>query len=227
MHEKLQASSYIKYLGLHIDEYLDWSLFINHLSHKLVKANAMICRLCYYVNEATIKLIYYAFFHSHLSYLCPAWGQNLIPKHCIYLPQKKAMGIVSFACYDVHTVPLFMKLNIINFSDLILLSNCLFILKHCISKSPSVFSHVLDLASDTYEQNTRFASHDLLTEPTCNTYCTGFSCFCYSIMDFFPKRDSSNNLRQISYSQLSQFLQPNLCLKICKWFLCLRYFINI
>ena len=92
---------------------------INHFSHKLLKANAMICKLCHYVNQATIKSIYYAIFHSHLSYVCTAWGQNLNPKHRINLLQKKAMRIISFAHYDAHTLPIFAKLNIVTFSDLI------------------------------------------------------------------------------------------------------------
>ena len=146
----------MKYLGIYLDEYLEWSPHVNHLSHKLVRANAMFCKLRHYVNEATIKSIYYAIFHSHLSYVCTAWGQNLNPKHCINLLQKKAMRI-------------FAKLNIIKFSDLISLCNCLFIYKHFISKAPSVFSHVFILASNTHEQNTRFASHGLLIKPTSST----------------------------------------------------------
>ena len=142
---------------------------MNHLSHKLVKAYAMLFKLCHYLNEITIKSIYYAIFHSHLSYVCTAWGQNLNPKHRINLLQKKAIWIISFAQYHAHTLPIFAKLNIIKFSDLISLCNCLFICKHFFSKAPSVFSHVFILASNTHEQNTRFASHGLLTKPTCST----------------------------------------------------------
>ena len=122
--KKLQASSYVKYLGIYLDQYLDWSPHVNHLSHKLVKANAMLCKLRHYVNEATIKSIYYAIFHSHLSYVCTAWGQNLNPKHRINLLQKKAIQLISFAQYDAHTLPIFAKLNIIKFSDLISLCYC-------------------------------------------------------------------------------------------------------
>ena len=98
--KKLQASSYVKYLGIYLDEYLDWSPHINHLSHKLVKANAKLCKPRHYVNLVAIKWIYYAIFHSHLSHICTAWGQNLNPKHRINLLQKKAMRIISFARYD-------------------------------------------------------------------------------------------------------------------------------
>ena len=55
--KKLQASSYVKYLFIYSDEHLDWSTHLNHLSHKLVKANPMLCKLRHYVNEVTIKFL--------------------------------------------------------------------------------------------------------------------------------------------------------------------------
>ena len=79
-----------------MDEYLNWSPYINHLSQKLVKANALFCKLQHFVNVATIKSIYYTIFHSHLSYVCTAWGQNLNSKHHINLLQKEAIWIISF-----------------------------------------------------------------------------------------------------------------------------------
>ena len=151
----------------------------------------MLRKLCHYVNEATIKSICFAIFHSHLSYVCTAWGQNLNPKHRKNLLQKKAMRIISFACYDAHTLPIFAELNIIKFSDLISLCNCLlFIYKHFISKAPSVFSHVFILSSNTREQNTRFASHGLLIKPICNTSEYGTNAFVASAIaswNFFKK----------------------------------------
>ena len=120
------------------------------------------------------------------------------------------MQIISFAHCHAHTLPIFAKLNIIKFSDLISLCNCLFIYKHFISKPASVFSHVFILASNTHEQNTRFASHGLLIKPTCNTskYCTNaFVASAIVSWNFFQKEFPSNNLRQISYSQLKLLIK--------------------
>ena len=77
------------------------------------------------------------------------------------------MRIISFACYVARTLTIFANLNIITFSDLVSLCNWLSIYKHFISNFHSVFSHVFFLASNTRKQNTRFASHGLLTKPTC------------------------------------------------------------
>ena len=89
--KKLKPSDYVQYLGIYLDEYLNWSPHINKLSQKLVKINAMLFKLQHFVNVATIKSIYCVIFHSHLSYVCTAWSQNLNSKHRINLLQKKAM----------------------------------------------------------------------------------------------------------------------------------------
>ena len=101
--KKLKPSNYVRYLCIYLDEYLNWYPHINHLNKKLVKANAMLCKLQHFVNVATTKSIYYAIVHSHLSYVCTAWDQNLNSKHRINLLQKKAMWIISFASFDAHT----------------------------------------------------------------------------------------------------------------------------
>ena len=102
----------------YLDEYLNWAHHINYLGQKLVTASAMLCKLRHFVNIATMKSIYYAIFHSHLSYVCTAWGQNLNSEHRINLAQKEAMRIISFASFDDHTLPIFAKLNIIKFSKI-------------------------------------------------------------------------------------------------------------
>ena len=121
-----------------------------------------------------------------------------------FLLQKKAMRIISFASFDADTLPVFGKLNIIKFPDLISFSNCLFIYKHFLSKSPSVFSNVFVLRSNTDDQNTRLALHGLLTKPSCKTSKYGINAFAGSAIkswNFFQKRFSNNSLYQLSYSQ--------------------------
>ena len=55
-----------------------------------------------------------------------------------------------------------------------------------------------------------FASHDLLTKPTCNTLKYGTNAFAVSARtswNFFQNEFPSNTLRQISYSQLKIFIK--------------------
>ena len=43
--KKVKPSNYVRYLCIYLNEYLNWSTHINHFSQKLVKANAMLCKL--------------------------------------------------------------------------------------------------------------------------------------------------------------------------------------
>ena len=122
------------------------------------------------------------------------------------------MRIISFAPFDAHTLPIFAKLNIIKFPDLIFFffCNCLFIYKHFLSKPSSVFSNVFILTSNTHEHKTRSMSHGLLTKPSCNTSKYGTNAFAASAIkswDFFQKKFCNNNLCQLSYSHLKLLIQ--------------------
>ena len=113
------------------------------------------------------------------------------------------MRRVSFASFDAHTLPIFAKLNIIKFPDLISFCNCLFIYKHFLSKSPSVFSNVVILRSNTHEQNIRSVSHGLLTKSSCCISKYGINVFAASAIkswNFFQKRFSNN---KVSYHKVS------------------------
>ena len=115
------------------------------------------------------------------------------------------MWIINFASFDAHTLPIFAKLNAIKFLDLISFCNCLFIYKHFLSKSSSVFSNVFVLTCNTHEHNSRLVSHGVLTKPSCSTSKYGTNAFAASAIKswkFFQKKFSNNNLCQLSHSQL-------------------------
>ena len=115
-----------------------------------------------------------------------------------YLLQKKAIWIISFASFDAHTIPIFAKLNIIKCPDLISFCNCLSINIFWVSLL-QFFSNIFVLRSNTHEQNTRSASHGLLTRPPCITSKYGINAFAASAikwLKFFQKRFSNGNLSQ-------------------------------
>ena len=91
---------------------------INHLSQNLVKANAMVSKLCHFLSVATIKSVYYAILHSNLLCVCTAWGQELNSKQRINLLQKRAMRIINFASFAAHILPVSAELKINKFLDL-------------------------------------------------------------------------------------------------------------
>ena len=81
-----------KFLGVIIDDKLNWRAHIQYLAKKLRSAAAVLCRIRHCVPKENYKNIYYALFESHISYGITVWGgvgktkiEQIfkIQKHCI------------------------------------------------------------------------------------------------------------------------------------------------
>ena len=66
----------MKYVGVKIDEHLTWKRHIDGISAKLNKANAMLSKIRYFVDQETLKVIYHAIFESNLYFSSSVWAQN-------------------------------------------------------------------------------------------------------------------------------------------------------
>ena len=93
--KRLYPSNSIKYLGVKIDENLNWKDHIHDIATKLNRANALLFKIRNYVNFNTLKSIYFAIFDSHINYANLIWGQNLNSAFRIVTLQKKAIRIIN------------------------------------------------------------------------------------------------------------------------------------
>ena len=66
--KKIYPSKYVKYLGILIDEHLNWSFHSSFLASKLSRANGMLSKIRQYVNNNTLRTIYFVIFESILNY---------------------------------------------------------------------------------------------------------------------------------------------------------------
>ena len=94
---RVNPSHHVKYLVVYLNEYLIWTTHVNQLCVKLVKANPMLPKIHYFVNETTLQYIYFDIFNSHLSYACTAWGQSIVPSHTVCILQRNTLRIICFA----------------------------------------------------------------------------------------------------------------------------------
>ena len=114
----LYPSHHVKYLGAKLDKYFNWGTHVNQLCVKLVKANVMLSKIHYFVNQTTLRYIYFALFNSNLSYAYTAWGQFIVPSHKICILQRNALQIICFDKFSDHTTQLFCKMKT-KFFDLV------------------------------------------------------------------------------------------------------------
>ena len=124
--KRLYETKYLRYLGKKIDENLNWKIHICNLVSKWNRANTVLAKLRHFVNSEILRSTYFPIFHSHLNYICIAWGLTRFPQQKVSSP-KKALGIMNFVPFNAHTTSLFKNSNILKFADIIYVENCIFI----------------------------------------------------------------------------------------------------
>ena len=92
--KKLYPTESVKYLGVKIDANLTWQHYVNGLSIKLNRANALLFKMRKYVSLKILRPIYFPIFDSYLSYCCLVWTQNFSTIQRILILQKRLLGLL-------------------------------------------------------------------------------------------------------------------------------------
>ena len=168
----IQRVQNTKFLGVHIDDKLNWSNHINHIASKLSRSIGILHKVKHNLTRQTLIMLYYSLIYPYLTYCHLIWGKaaSIHLSRLIRL-QKKALRIICKAQYNAHTEPLFKVCRIIKLPDLYTYLLSLFIFKHLNGKfhlqytsafNPLVFMPTPDL-------QTRSSSQPLLSIPLCRT----------------------------------------------------------
>ena len=92
--KRFYPSKSVKYLGIKIDENLNWKQHIHDIAIKLNRANALLFTIRNF-NKHILRSIYFAIFDSHINYVNLLWDRNLRTVNRIVTLQKKTLGIFS------------------------------------------------------------------------------------------------------------------------------------
>ena len=139
------------------------------VTKKLNRANGILAK-SRHVPPKQLKDIYYAIFSSHLTYASQIWGHTsntYIDK--IFLIQKNAVCIISFAEFNAHTDPIFKKLKILKIKDHISLQNCLLAYNFLNKKLIRSFNNTFSELKDIHSIETRISNAGNLYTPYTNT----------------------------------------------------------
>ena len=131
--KRLNKKKCARYLGKKINENFNWKIHVNDLASKLNRANAVTAKLRHFVNREILRSTYFSIFHSHLNYVCLAWGLTRFPQQNVSILQKKTLRMMNFAIFNAHATPLFKNCNVLKFSDLTNVESCVFI-NNCFNK---------------------------------------------------------------------------------------------
>ena len=117
-----------KFLGLWIDDKLNWKKHVENLKVKLNRNYRLLCNSRNLLNTITQKLLYYAQIHSHLQYSIVSWGNMISATELSKLQSIQNKCIATLLPMN-NLTEIFKRERILNINELIQLSNCKLVYK--------------------------------------------------------------------------------------------------
>ena len=74
--ENIKQTNSIKFLGIIVDNKLNWHEHIIYIKNKVSRAIGIIYKARKYANKQTVKQMYYTFVFPYLIYCCEIWGNT-------------------------------------------------------------------------------------------------------------------------------------------------------
>ena len=116
---KIKHVKCTKFLGITIDEHLDWKIHVDHLSNKIARNVGMLNKLKHFLPDYIMKTLYSSLIASHLQYCTLLWANSHVTHiRKLQLLQKKTIRIITSSHYIAHTDPLFAMTKLLKIEDL-------------------------------------------------------------------------------------------------------------
>ena len=167
--QQIKTSMDVKYLGIHLDQHLDWNLNMTTLQYKLNRAIGLLSKIRHYVPKFLLRTIYFMLFNSHLISACQVWGQDPLYLRRLSILQNKALRIINFKGYDYPTNDLYHESKILKIEDYIKLLNCFFVKDVLEKTSIKIFQNFFTKTKEVHNHTTRHSSHNTINRQQFNT----------------------------------------------------------
>ena len=155
----LNVTSQLKYLGVIIDNKLNWHQHITYVKNKISKGIGIMYKARPYLDKHCLANLYHTYIYPYLIYCIEIWGN--VP-HChlnpLLLLQKKIIRIITFSNYLAHTEPIFKELNILPIHKLYFNRIGILMYKYTTGLLPEVMNELYTQVNEIHDYNTRNAN---------------------------------------------------------------------
>jgi hypothetical protein len=116
---ELEKTSTSKFLGVTIDECLNWHAQIATVGCKISRGIGILRKLQYKVSSEILLLLYNVLIKPHLMYCNIVWGSTLISSlEPIVLLQKAALRLIARVPFRAHSAVLFKRYGVLKINDI-------------------------------------------------------------------------------------------------------------
>ena len=168
--QELEQVKCIRYLGVYFDRHLTWKNHVQHICTKIKRSVGILSKIRHFVPMTILIQLYYTLIFPYLSYAVTTWGNTYVSTlKPLTTLQKKAVRLITFSEFNAHSSPLFFKLEILKFTDVVFLQNALFMHDFHANVIPPVFLDFFNPVSNIHKYNTRLASKNAYYIPKIKT----------------------------------------------------------
>ena len=102
--EKINRVSYTQFLGVVIDDKLNWKSHILSIRSKLAKCCAIMYKASSLINIHGMHILFYSLFMPYIMYCAEVWGNTYATNiHCLVVLQKRVISLICGAKRPDHT----------------------------------------------------------------------------------------------------------------------------
>ena len=148
----------LSFLGLLLDENLNWKYHLNELSKKLARTSGIFFKIRHLLPTSVLVSLYNSLFAYFLQYGIIVWGLTYdIHTKPIYLLQKKIVRATAFKNFTSPSTPIFSEMKILKLNDLFHFKLLIFVYESFHLISPTFFRNFFETLSTVHQYDTRRA----------------------------------------------------------------------
>ena len=201
--EQIEQVSDFNFLGLTIDQNLNWNSHIQKISHKVARSLGVLNRPKRFLPAGILRTMYNALVLPHLQYSILSWGfkNNRLNKL-----QKRAIRIITNSKYNAHTEPLLKRLNLLKLDDIFRINVLKLFYKYRSNTLPAYFMNMFSDAVANHDYDIR--GHSILHQPRVRT-AGGKDCVRYYLPHLLgkTKNDIIEKVNTHSYIGFSKYIK--------------------
>jgi len=146
----------LKFLGVFLDENLNWKEHINFVASKISRSIGIIAKAKFFLSHISLTKLYYSLVYPYLYYGNIVWGSTYETNlRRINVLQKRIIRIITKSDFRAHTAPLFQNYNLLNLKNIHLFQIGQFMFSFQNNLLPKCFNNLFHKNSDVHNYNTR------------------------------------------------------------------------
>ena len=176
--QEIERVKSTKFLGVILDEFINFKFHIEHLLKKLSKYVGLFSKLRHFLPFSALLTLYKTLFEPHLNYCNVIWC-NTFPTHLLKLKslQKKIIRIITWSDFDAHTAPLFHRYGLLRLDELNTYHNACLIFQ-VVNSMNTRLCNLIPISSPQHAYYTRNLDHIAgkfrrLDNPSLSVVCRG------------------------------------------------------